>query len=534
MDSQDENSVEGKPPDPPINVWCSGGQSVNPESLSDLLLLAPETQEAPTPSFIPETCPLPSSQGNFIPETCPITSEVSSQSPTTQRSMILEGRGSSEIDNLLEAPIGEIPSNMVAPLLGSIYDASSIPQNKDQFSPPRNYTLASTGKRCVILIQPLGQNGRDLLYDPILTNELIYDRASKYNNKYAVKDLRINKVKGIIAVEYASTVPLDFLGELTAGTLLGEYPIKSYIPNSDLFSVGTISPVSLRLSTEKIRQHLKIVQGLDSVKIIKVERLKKREPDATEVRDSETIKVTFSSAEPPRGVSLCGSFYKTRPYVPFPVQCWKCQRLGHTSGSCKSTSLRCRKCAGNHQKKDCTSNVMKCANCSQPHNANSRDCRFIQKAYKAEKEKVLNKNKLSVCQLAPEISSKRNWPSLSNPHGGVSEQPDTPRPLYSQVAAVSMTEAVRAESGLPNANQKCSCSCGGSIAGLLDKEFFEKLKNFVLDIFSMISKGEDSNSRSLLADSAIQNNFGVDMSATAIHKTVNTVEQLKTLERNVH
>jgi len=47
-----------------------------------------------------------------------------------KRSMILGAGGESSfvtvlrLKNLLEAPVGEIPSNMVAPLLGSIYDTS--------------------------------------------------------------------------------------------------------------------------------------------------------------------------------------------------------------------------------------------------------------------------------------------------------------------------------------------------------------------------------------------------------------------------
>jgi len=86
-----------------------------------------------------------------------------------------------------------------------------------------------------------------------------------------------------------------------------------------------------------------------------------------------------------------------------------------------------------------------------------------------------------------------------------------------------MREADRAEGGLSIDKQKCSCSCGDSIASLQD-EFFGKLKNFLLDIFSMILKRVNPTSRSLLADGAIRNNFGVDMTNPAIHKKDKTIE----------
>ena len=465
-------------------------------------------------SIIHETCPLPSTQGqgvNFIPETCPIN-----DNPRTTLRSVGTGSGSnSDLNNLLEAPVNEIPSTMVAPLLGSIYDnqtnETGSSSGRKNFSPPRSPTLESTGKRSVILIQPLGEDGRDLLYNPVLTNELLYDQSGIFCNKFVIKDLRINKIKGIIAVEYSSNVPWEFLRSLTAVECLGEYRVKTYIPNSDLFSAGTISPVSLKLSTEKIQQHLKIDQHWNMVKIIKIERLKKREPDATEVTDSETIKITFSSAEPPKGVTLCGSYYKTRLFIPFPVQCWKCQRLGHTSSSCKSLRARCRKCAGNHQKKDCTSSAMKCANCSGAHNANSRDCPIIREAFRLEKNKVLSKNSMSVSQPAPQISSGKNWPNLSTKMQGILKQsePSSSRPLFSQVASDPNVKNVNSSSGM---RPQCSCSCEETLNTLLDKKFFDKLKNFVLEIITMVSKGENSAAKSSLANNAIRNNFGVDLS----------------------
>ena len=435
---------------------------------------------------------------SFIPETCFISEPLSSQHCQPENS----AGSSSHIEDLLEGSISKIGSNMVAPLLGTIYgnpsqgtSTDTRRNNKsDNYLPPKNCTLESSGKRSVILIQPLDHTGRDLIYDPILTNELIYDSAGIFSNRFPVKDLRINKIKGIIAVQYSADVPWDFLMELTSRDHLEEYPVKIYVLNSDLFSHGIISPVSLRLSDEKILQWLEA----DSVGIVKVERLKKRKldsGDSGEWIDSETIKITFKSDQIPKGVKLCGSYYKTRPYIPFPIQCWKCQRLGHTRGSCKGKT-RCRKCGGNHEKKDCTSTVMRCTHCSGPHHANSRECTVIQRACKLEKEKVLNKNNNQ--EPTPQITNGSNWPGIHNSGKPVvtSEQPRV-RALYSQAVAGS-------SSGEVQESRPCSCESSPRTAVWPDIEFFEKLKNFVLEIFSMLSTGESHAVRSLLATSALE------------------------------
>ena len=148
---------------------------------------------------------------------------------------------------------------------------------------------------------------------------------------------------------------------------------------------------------------------------------------------------------------------------------------------------------------------MKCASCSGPHNANSRDCPLIQKAYKLEKEKVLNKyNKKSTKRPSILITESSNWPNLDNSgRPRRSQEQQETGPLYSHVVA--------GPSG--RVQNKCSCSCGGSsnFGAWPNIDFYEKLKKFVLEIISMVSTGESVAAKSLLATSAIRNNFGIDL-----------------------
>ncbi|XP_049794969.1 uncharacterized protein LOC126209889 [Schistocerca nitens] len=64
------------------------------------------------------------------------------------------------------------------------------------------------------------------------------------------------------------------------------------------------------------------------------------------------------------------------------LQCYKCQRLGHTARGCKN-AVACLKCAAAHDTRSCTKPrgvACCCANCGGPHAANSRSCGYLRKS----------------------------------------------------------------------------------------------------------------------------------------------------------
>ena len=71
-----------------------------------------------------------------------------------------------------------------------------------------------------------------------------------------------------------------------------------------------------------------------------------------EWKDSLSIKLTFEAPELPKKVSVEHSIYAVRPYNQQPLQCYKCQRIGHTASSCRAR-MRCLRCGDNHNHKDC-------------------------------------------------------------------------------------------------------------------------------------------------------------------------------------
>jgi len=57
------------------------------------------------------------------------------------------------------------------------------------------------------------------------------------------------------------------------------------------------------------------------------------------------------------------------------VQCFKCQKFGHTASICTSKTTICRFCAGEHNSKECgCKDKLKCSNCRKNHKSNSINC----------------------------------------------------------------------------------------------------------------------------------------------------------------
>jgi len=190
-------------------------------------------------------------------------------------------------------------------------------------------------------------------------------------SKANIKDIRPNFKRGIIVIE------LDSLEDTTLQSLLevkklGEYPIKCTQPVSDCFSFGVISPIETdeELDIEDIN-----VNG--DIPIVKVERMMRTIQGGKKI-PSKCIKITFGSPVMPTTLQIHYFNFKIRPYTPPPIQCFRCQILGHTTGGCKASLSRCLYCAGPHKISECTATTPKCSNCAGEHKANSSICKYLQ------------------------------------------------------------------------------------------------------------------------------------------------------------
>lgn len=115
-----------------------------------------------------------------------------------------------------------------------------------------------------------------------------------------------------------------------------------------------------------------IVECLAPQGVVSCKRLILKRQDKENVTTG-TVFLTFNSSRLPDRLKLGFVSVKVDEYVPAPLRCFRCQRFGHMTSTCKGRST-CAKCAGDHEDKDCTTQTKKCVNCSGPHPVFSRDC----------------------------------------------------------------------------------------------------------------------------------------------------------------
>lgn len=116
----------------------------------------------------------------------------------------------------------------------------------------------------------------------------------------------------------------------------------------------------VRMKFWKVYEHLKWFQSNASCTF-------KRE--GTEVKTKHLI-LTFERHTLPVLVKAGYLNCRVRPYVPNPQRCFRCQRFGHGSRSCRRKET-CAKCGSHDHVADICENEVCCANCKGPHPAYS-------------------------------------------------------------------------------------------------------------------------------------------------------------------
>ena len=270
----------------------------------------------------------------------------------------------------------------------NITNSNDLPQaTLSEKSPPINATLQSQGRKSTIIIKPVESDAANLVNNPFEITSVLEN--SLFNN-LRTKDVRVNKKKNLIIVE-AEEYNMELFEDLVKIDQLGKWRVKCYIPSSDRFKVGVISPVSCDVELGMIKENLKRQYNVHDVC-----RLNKKK-DTGEWIPSLSSKITFAEEQLPSDIKIGYSFYKVRPYVSEPLQCYRCQRLGHTATGCRA-KVRCLLCGGEHPKEQCSFRQEKCANCAGAHRANSKQCNIFMMACQIEKEKAINKESHEVAR----------------------------------------------------------------------------------------------------------------------------------------
>ena len=405
--------------------------------------------------------------------------------------------------------------------------------NKPYPLPPLNRTLETMGRGTVLLIQ-FSENDptvvKSLLSNPLKIKNLIYNSQISAHMKIA--DVRPNLKKQLIAVENKIPLSDHVLQILTTIKSLNNLTVKCYVPNSDLYSYFTISPIALDTNVTELQKEISQSNDLD---IVKLERLKKRE-NRTWI-DSQTMKVAILGNTIPDTLIISYMRYKTNPYFPDPMQCYKCQRMGHTSKSCTAKQPRCMLCGGSHSKNNCDSASRYCVNCkSTSHSANSKFCPVIKTARNIERIRILDKVDYKTARqlatneipprnespVAPIIDDELMFPRLTN-------QTIIPTPTstseYSFAQAIRPTNYTSTQAGqvsdrsssprkqVRDASSQTDFQDTNSCSDVLKQpsDFFLKLRNVLLDVLSINFAAESKQAKINLTDNAIMKNFGIPL-----------------------
>lgn len=407
-----------------------------------------------------------------------------------------------------------MPSQMNSTPPASI---SFVPTTKSQ-ALPLNNTLRSMGKHTVVLIQFLSDDSaqvRNLLTNPMKLNDLVYKGV--LGSSLEIADVRPNLRKSLLAIE--SKVPLDSstLSQLTSITQLGPHSVKCYVPNSDLYLSGVIHPVSFDADLGCL---LAAINANGDHHVTKVDRLRRKSEGSW--IDTMSLRLTFQTRILPQTISINNVRYHVRPYVPTPMQCFNCQRIGHTSKSCRAKTPRCMLCGGPHLKTACTAQSRCCVNCGGSHGANSRACPNLQTAIAIEKlrvEKKLDYHTARQAVLTP-VNDPSQFPPLSS---SPQRSPATRLPLRMDRTRTYATATV---------SSIADGGCGLSPVSLLtkvvdastqtdppvsdspkssDDQFFCKLRGVLLDLLRLNLHRESLPSKINLLDNAIMAHFHVPL-----------------------
>ena len=129
---------------------------------------------------------------------------------------------------------------------------------------------------------------------------------------------------------------------------------------------------------------------------------------------TNTIVLTFDCPKPPTSLRAGYLTVPVRPYVPFPMRCFKCHKFGHGKDKCRRPNALCGRCGKEHaDQQQCTA-AAHCINCKGDHPAFSKQCpKFVEEQailrYKAEHGGTFQQARAAVVVDTPRAVSSRTY-----------------------------------------------------------------------------------------------------------------------------
>lgn len=305
-----------------------------------------------------------------------------------------------------------------------------------------------------------------------------------------IKEARVNTRKNVVAVDACGQTAVSNL--LSTSALCG-VPVRSYLPRGKDTIVGVIQDVDVDIPDKDL------VTLVSSTTVV------------SEVRrfgTSQSVKIVFRGDCLPATVKVGLVRHPVRPYVPRPLQCRNCMKIGHVAGACPSHDS-CGHCGSDHKSSECTSRSPQCVNCHGEHDASSKDCPRLRKELKicqrmardnsTHKEASVQVQK-AIRRKSRSVSKRRAVPALSqqplsptSPAVGpqVHARPKTvgPGPPAVSYASVCTTNQAERPSRptLPHLPVSPAPSTSPIVPSTTDAKIFAMLKTLISVLRGLIS-----------------------------------------------
>lgn len=187
-----------------------------------------------------------------------------------------------------------------------------------------------------------------------------------------IKDIRVNTRKNILAVDTMTASAIDKLRRVSD---LGGIKVRPVIPMDGACTAGVIYDIDLAIANSDLPTLIKPAN--EGVLIANVLRL----------GNTRCVKIMFKGDSIPSHVKVGHFRHPVRPFVPKPLQCHNCMKIGHIKSVCTNTTV-CPRCAEPHTADACRATSLKCRNCDGPHDAASKECPRIKKEIAIIKQMV--------------------------------------------------------------------------------------------------------------------------------------------------
>ena len=146
-----------------------------------------------------------------------------------------------------------------------------------------------------------------------------------------------------------------------------------------------------------------LLDALKTQNVTEIYQLSKKNENKTNVLIPVFI-LTFGSTKLPERINIGWTSCPVRLYIPRPRRCFKCQKFGHGSNTCRSPIDVCGKCGREMHLGECDVSAC-CVNCRGPHPSFVRAC----PAYKNEQEIIAYKIRNNVSYNEAKMEVNRNY-----------------------------------------------------------------------------------------------------------------------------